>query len=471
MRRALISRALINRALIVWCACLVACAIAAFHDGIHKPIRLEVRAHPNTSMELDWPAKKVIDVFSGGPDRPYGGADLASYLIAGKHVLRAGRFDPRYVRFWPPGMPVTIAGVIAASGEDRYPFKMVLLSVILWSLALTTVILAGAPKERIALSTAAVLSFLLFPQLREWTFGFGSVVAESASHAFFVAAMALLFAAIKHERVASAIAAAALFGIAAYYRAAFELTGNVLFAALLIAAVISKKRSLRIAALAAVLSFNAVLLPWRLYKHHWFQTMEWYSAGDDYVYGTFWFQPEQLSWYMRAGNPACHVDPVRCAEFHARAVPPSGAEYKEASFVALATHPREWIAFKLEHATWLWWDRDPRELFDDKAVLAEGSALLLLGLAGFAALAGRAIRKKNASTIGAFTAAAIFIAVQGGMFLFLHFEWRYSQPLRTFCFFLPCWALWIERVRLPVQLARDRQQIDADAYEVRRLHF
>lgn len=455
-----------RRALIVWCACFIACAIAAFHRGFDAPIRLEVREHPNTAMGLDWSAPRVIEVFSGGPDRPYGGADLASYLIAGKHVLRAGRFDASYVRFWPPGMPVTIAGVIAASGEARYPFKMVLLSVIFWSLAFTAVILLSAPRPRTALITAGVLCFLLFPQLRDWTFGFGSLAAESYSHAFFLAAMAMVFATIKCERVAFAIAAAVLFGLAAYYRAVFELTGLIVFAALLLAAIVSRKRSLRIAAIAAVLSFNAVLLPWRLYKHHWFQTASWYSAGDEYVYGTLWFREEQLSWYMHAGNPACHVEPVRCAELHARAVPPSGDEYKRESLRALAEHPLEWTAFKLKQATWLWFDRGPKTLAGDPLALIEGSALLLFGAAGVALLVRRAIRTRETSAIGALVAVSAIFAAHAGMFLFLHFEWRYSQPLRTLCFFLPWWALGIERVRLPVELAGDRHQVDADAHQV-----
>ncbi len=436
--------------LIVWVACFAACWLAAFWSGTDKRIWIDGARPRAQFIDLDWPAEHVVQSYWGGPEQPYRGADLASYLLAGRHVLRTGKFDPGYVEFWPPALPFTIAGIIRFTGESEYPFKMVVAGVFLWSLALAAlVLLIPASPNRVA-AVALPLAFLLLPELREWTFGFGSLMTETSSHAVLMISIAACLVAIHRQSLAWAALGATLFALAAYYRAAFEMQGEAVFAAMTVVALIAfaVKRSpatkrLALAALLAVGVFNVALAPWRLYKKHYFGTTRWYSADDAYVFGFVWKKDDELRWYMRGANPACHVDPEQCEALFQRRGQLKGREVKQAAFSTLAHHPFGWFAFKVKNLHWLWFNRSWSSFTSEPLIFLEGLLLLVLGLLGFAALSRRAYRSRDPTSIGVLAFLIFLAGINIAIFTFLHFEWRYSQTLRTLCFFLPLVWLWL----------------------------
>jgi hypothetical protein len=346
-------------------------------------------------------------------------------------------------------MPFTIAAVISLFGEESYPFKMVVVGVLMWSTALAVLVLLTPPAASTPASIAIVSSFLLFPALREWNFGFGSLMAETCSHVFFTISLAALFVALRRRSPAWAIAGAALFALAAYYRSAFELQGRAFFAALSIIAGgwllferTPRMKRLAGCALAAMLTFNVALVPWRLYKERYFGTTAWYSAADAYVYGFLWKKDEELRWYHRGANAACHADPDLCRELHDRGESLTGLEIKEAAFRTLSSHPFIWLKFKAENLCWLWFDRSWTGLASEPIVLLEGLVLALLGVFGFSAMALRAKRTPKPEAIGMLLMAVLLVGINAAIFLILHFEWRYSQTLRTLCLLLPVFWLW-----------------------------
>src|SRR6185436_1863333 len=101
-----------RRALIVWGVCFASCSLAAFHDGFEKRVWSDGREPKTNFLDLAWSADRVDQTFST--------ADLARYIVAGKKVLIQGRFESGFVKFWPPGMPIIIAGVLGVSGGDAY---------------------------------------------------------------------------------------------------------------------------------------------------------------------------------------------------------------------------------------------------------------------------------------------------------------------------------------------------------------
>lgn len=436
-------------------AALVLVALAAFaaapdghfQDHPGAPERLTQR------LERGWGADAVLAAFDGRQwaRARYRGADLAGYLQAGETLLERGRFDQAYARLWPPGMAV-LAAVVLAVARERYVLGMIAWTVLLWGLALVSVLRVLAPRRprELALGLALAALALFLPAHGHALFGFGAVMSESPATALFVVGASQLLVGLTRVEPRPVVLGGLLLALATLVRAYFEYAagGALAFTAVALAVVAGAhrlrarrwtpdaRRSLRAAGLAAlaVLVMQAGLLPWRGYKRARFGHTSLVRVDD--AYALKWSFARELPPWMRAGNAACVADPETCDRLAEAETPTPGRELKRLTLQALLQHPLAYAGAKLRHLDWFWMGRDGEAL--TPALKLKGLLLAALGGLG---LVGLLAALRRGRRVGPALALALgFLASNAAIFAVLHFEWRYSLPLRAASALLPVWA-------------------------------
>ncbi len=127
-------------------------------------------------------------------------------------------------------------------------------------------------------------------------------------------------------------------------------------------------------------------------------------------------------------------------------------------------HPFGVAKVKLDNFSFLWWGRSWSQLWSQPLIFLEDAVLLLLSLGGLVLLAKNTAQQCTWPLILMSVAAGFFVLANIALFTFLHFEWRFSLPLRCGGFFLILWVLSLskrlEHRRLDGRDTREVQLID-----------
>lgn len=459
----------VGRELLYAAACLGLTFAAAFHGGLDKEF-YHAPAGDRTSsptMSADWSASHVLSVYGGTGDQKYRNADLASYLAAGEQLASGGAWEDPYLYLWPPGMPITIAAILSTTGEGHYPLKMILASVLAWAAVLYLAFRLLPWTANRPLRLIGFAAWLLLPALREWTFGFGSVMSESLGNAMFFGAMVLFARGLATGAAVPLLLSGLLMGLATAYRAYFEYVTLAMFGAAVLvlgAGWLRERVRARRASLArpeagrgqrrlivrcatAFLIASAILVPWRLYKLHRVNNGSLVTVTDKYRYVWAWAPESSIPSFHKSGNAPCLTDPELCAVIQKHIDELSGKHIRNLVLMTILTHPVRFAAIKLRLFNWLWFGREWSVVFGQRPLLAvEGIALLLMGGLGVVLISRRALRRRTPTDLAFVGATAGFIAINALVLGLYTYEWRYSQSMRVFCFLLPFLALAVDRL-------------------------
>jgi hypothetical protein len=412
----------------------VICAAAAFLPGYRREIGPAPWEKPAISMAVN------ADDFLARTEPT---TDPYIYLVNGLLVAKNEAIQQHYLYFWPPGMAVTIAAVKRFFSLRAYPRKMIWLSVILWTMALSSVFLLF-PRPKPALRFFALSSIWLLPHFRDFIFGFGSILSESFSTAFFVIGCSFLWAAIRERRLRDFVFAGLAFGLAANYRMYFLMSMRVVLACFLLFAIIDAIRSRTLRPLAgptlAMMFFLATLLPWSMYKLDREETIDWSTAPPEYSYGRLWNPEAEKVWWAHTANAQCQADPQLCEVIWSNREKLTGEDYLRLAIMTTVSHPLSVARVKLAKLSYLWFGRSWRELIASPLAMLEGTLFIIAGVIGSFFLGRRAIRSRDKADLIACGLIIVFLSYNVALFAFLHFEWRFSTALRCAAFLLPWFA-------------------------------
>jgi hypothetical protein len=437
------------------CAVLTAVtALAALGQGPERPI--------SPGLSLGSSAATVSEV-SGST------SDVGHYLQAGTELSELREIHGGYRRFWTLGMPMVVALVLLLGGASHFPLAMVLAAILAWGLALGIGASHLSPRGRPVVGLLCASTLWLSPDLRDWVFGAGAILSDGMGAAWFLAGVASMLAALKEPKLQRFVAAGLLLGVAANFRyQTLMLTRPVLLAMLLAVLGLLWLRGYRAGGLwrvvrrgpgvardadaawleaalrgmvAAVAALALTLIPWTAYKLALDGTANWYNGSDRLKYGRMWTPDEQQASWAHAANAQCHADPELCRDLNAAWDESTFPKLKRLALLTTLEHPIDVASYKLEGFSWLWWDRSWAGLADDWTSLIEGAALLSAGLVGLLLFCWGAWRRRSPAGWVVLVGLAMTLGHQVAMFTFLHFEWRYSLPLRTLCAMAPWWAL------------------------------
>lgn len=463
----------------VFLAYVAVALFAALHGGLDKIVVYQPGGQPGELADrtFRW---SVADMHGGRPVDPilkYGGSDDESYLFAGEHLAETGSFEVPYMKLWPPGMAIVIAAILLLTGPDSYVLKMVVFNAFVWALALYLCFRIVPVSRRGWINFLAYASILALPALREWTFGFGSLMSEGLSNAFFLIGFVWLVHGVETERRKSFVIAALTMALATYFRIYFKYAAQFIFGFSILVVLVcmlwrvvrggtsfrnfarsllprrrrqsdaaegpdQRSRRFLTNCMIGFLVFTVALEPWRIYKHARMGQRRLYSATLESQYGLLWLADEEVPGFVTAANPACHADPRLCQLVRANRESMTGEHLRNLALLTLVTHPFEWFADKAKDLDWLWFGRDWEFAFFEEPWLAvEGVLLLVLGLAGV----GLLLRELALGHAHPYRAFGILIFSFGLMnvllFTLLYYEWRYAQPIRVLAFFLPLFVL------------------------------
>jgi hypothetical protein len=398
--------------------------------------------------------------------RTYGPADPGSFVRYAHYLLSRDAWDLGTTGCWPPGMGWINAALFTLSGETAFPGKTMALSVVLWGAALYAVFRALAVPRHPAARFLVVNSIWAFSSFRYGLLITASLYSESKALPLFVLGMAWLVSALRARSVAGYVASALALAAAAYVRAVFDSMTVVAFglvAALALgrtaAAVLRARgragrpwtagewlaslRQPRLAAerhglkLAAVVlgATLVVLAPWKLRNLAVLGDFTLRSCPNDFSDAWSYAPPP----YQLGGDAACVARPDICAAVNARAETLPSHVAGRLVLLAIATAPRAYFAHKLAHLPDLWVGTPWHQLGTrNRAFLVEGLVSLGAGMVGLA-WALRDLGRGGARALFSAVVLGVFLQ-QAVIFTLMHYEYRYSAPLRLFCYFLPWWT-------------------------------
>ena len=425
----------------------------------------------NYTFTLRDSADAILERFQGPPGSEYRRADLASYLLAGRRLLSHQDFEAAYIPYWPPGMAFLTAAVVGVFGPERYVFDMVLVSVLLWAFALTMMYWALRPRGRARFAVFAFLAALwALPALRTFNFGFGSLMSEASSTAFFVVYVAMVAGGLWRRSFVTIALAGVPLAIATYLRVFFEIGAWFLVllpavGVLVVALLVQLYRHTPIGALArelwplknrrtpipwlvragaamvvALVLMHGLIAPWRVYRKAHFGSTQLTNFKTGYIWGWAWEPTEKLPWYHQTGNTACVVDPKLCKVIRENKDDLTGDHIRNTSVMTLLSKPKPWLTHKLKNFNWIWIGRDWNTIAKRPVLAIEGFLLLLFGAFGLVALGSRAVRSRDVNAGFLFLLTLGFVLMNAAIFTLFQYEWRYTQSLRTLMFIAPLLA-------------------------------
>lgn len=402
----------------------------------------------NYTDYLHLSAQQVVQIF--------GLADSASYVKYAQSFLQNGGLISWMTHLWPPGQPMIIAGVIKLFGDSSYPLKMLYLIIGLWSLAFVFVYHSLARIKNPVIKIFIALVPLYLEVFRSWIFGYAILMSEGTSLPLLIIAFCLLITWLREDKQKYLIASACVFALLAYIRGYFEMFGNFILLLTVIYIIyrciylkivtgslnglLSKKlRTI----LIALLVFNLILVPWRIYHRIQDHTFSWQQMG--LIWPSFWTPTS----YFPTGNIACEVQPDLCKLLYQNdiSVGPKlkNSLYLKLTLMTFITHPFVWYGVKLKAFNAFWFGENNGvigwgDLIKHKTLLLiEGIVILLAGVISVI-LSGILWRKylpRETKDLCVFSLG--FLAFNVGLFTFFHYEPRYSLDLQLFFVYLPFW--------------------------------
>jgi hypothetical protein len=143
--------------------------------------------------------------------------------------------------------------------------------------------------------------------------------------------------------------------------------------------------------------------------------------------------------YLIAGDSGCLANPDLCAILNTRIASLTADLGRRLTLFAIVFSPRAYFAEKLKHFPEFWVGTPWGQIGSrNNAFLLEGSISLLAGTIGLVWALRNAFRRRGPITLfaGFFLG---FVLANLLIFSVLHFEYRYSVPIRLFFFFSPWW--------------------------------
>ncbi len=424
------------------------CAVMSVISCLSWASRGQDRELPRGGATLRSSARQVSHVY--GPT-----SDAAHYIQAGEELHAREVIHEHYRRYWGLGTPVVIAAVKTVFGlEASYPWHMALVCTLFFGAALGLIVSFLAPRGRPLLGVLGATALWICADLRDFVFGLGSILSDSMGTAALLAALTMLLVASATPRRRYFVLAGVCFGVAANFRYQHLMLARLVLGAVLVTLVLlawraGYGRARLLAALLGrdgadtwlaamlrgitpcVLAFALLLVPWSAYKLAHDGTLKWYTASQRLKYGRMWTPDAQQPSWAHAANAQCHADPELCAELYARFGEEVFGKLKPLAIVTTILHPIAVARVKLAGFSWLWWGKSYAELRAHKAALVEGLALLGAGLFGVVLLAWRGFCARHPAYLIAGVVVLVVLAQNLVMFTFVHFEWRYSLPLRV----------------------------------------
>jgi len=396
-----------------------------------------------------------------------GPGDCGSYIKYSRFLVKDNRKlnpqdaqDRKFIySAWPPGLPSVITLVRLLTGESYYVLKMMILSCLAWTLLLTLLHRDFNFPTNPYLRMGIMAVPLFFESVANALYGYWSINSEWIAMLFFVLFLHLLVRTFLRDwNRKQLLGATVAMALASLFRAVFDPIGQVIFGMLLAAGVviflIKKKsdthalpagtqtlRALKLTLVALVL-FNVLLSPWRMFLKNEFGQVTLNSSGPPEWY-TLWGPTDSPYLTILTGNSACRSDPALCAELTQGGL--GRHDYKHLQKLAIKTllkHPVTWFKHRAEYF-WVFWSGEPWG-FDTRPKLI--SLLQSLFFIGFGIGGIVLLAKLPFSAEKLYLAAASFgfVGINAAIFTFYHYELRYSLPLRFFCVFLPFWVMMLK---------------------------
>ena len=273
-------------------------------------------------------------------ERAAGDTDAGSLMSAALSYSQTGKLLGGYfwvLNLWPPGMVGVDVLIIAAQNATGIPavLLMVLLNCLVWAASLGFYFVVIRARRGLLTAGIFAVAALLYSGTSVWGMRNGLFYSDSFGALAFCTALVLLFLcaeAVGRRRIALAVVAGGFLGVAAYFRATFELINNVLFVGgiVLVVVLLLLRRMRRSpawtgAALATAVPiavagavYMLVTLPWRAYAGLRIRPGDFrWSTVADIISGQRWIPSSQLDGvasFLDEGhiNWACRLDAAVC---------------------------------------------------------------------------------------------------------------------------------------------------------------
>lgn len=397
--------------------------------------------------------------------RIYGPADPASFVRYGRYLLGVDPWDVSLTGCWPPGMGLLNAALFTAFGESAYPLRSMILSVVLWGLALYAVFRTMAYPRHPLPRFLIVNSIWLFSSFRYWLLITASIYSESKALPLFVIGVAFFVRGLQTRALRHYVACGVALAAAAYVRAVFDATILVVFPLIALIALgrlaaaylveelrAGGRASLRGFArfvgqprhaderqalkLAGVILATALLLilPWKARN---LAVLGGFTLRtcDDYVQYWSYGMPS----YLISGDSGCLANPDLCAILNTRIASVTPDLGRRLTLFAIVFSPRAYFANKLKRFPDFWVGTPWSQLgVKNKAFLLEGAISLVAGMISVVWAVRNVLCRRGPAVI--FSGFVLGFALQSLIVItVLHYEYRYSTPIRLFFFFAPWW--------------------------------
>jgi hypothetical protein len=194
------------------------------------------------------------------------------------------------------------------------------------------------------------------------------------------------------------------------------------------------RRALKVATIVFVTAF-VLIVPWKLRNLVVLGQFSLRACDGAYVaYWSYDMPPAAIS-----GDSGCVANPDLCAIVNAQIASLTPDLGRRLTLFAIVFSPRAYFANKLRHVP-EFWVGTPWHLLGsrNRGFLLEGSISLLAGMLALWWAVRGAFRMRGSRAI--FSAFFLGFCLQNVLvFTLLHYEYRYSLPIRLFFFYAPWW--------------------------------
>ena len=375
--------------------------------------------------------------------------EILALLPAGNFSNKGPLLDDVFA-YWPPGLPLLQAVVLKLIGTNG-PFILCLILAYCttWSFVLWNLYVLAKRKAPVVIAYFLPMIICCSGLLRCNLLRIGVLCTESISIGFMCLSFLLLIRSSLERRKSLAIAAGAVLAAAAYFRAQIEIIALVLTVLVVLISgllfVDTKFRGPRhwhglksplYLLLLAVLTFNCLTIPYRLYNFCRFHTLSWQRI-DSYWKLNWPHQNMSLKKLLSSVdisgiNIPSLIDPLLAKKIEDNIIA-HGYEYYPASFYKWSTirtflhHPYRWFCLKVPLLPRLWfW---PAYVADGYLAhlwtLENYLDFLFLGLCGILILSSlRVNRCREVDIVHLFLFGALIVA-SFCTFVLVHMESRY----------------------------------------------
>ncbi len=339
----------------------------------------------------------------------------------------------------------------------------------MWSLVLWNLYLLGSSEVRPAYALLAPLLLCGSALFRVYCLRNGSIMTESVSIALLCLSLIFLVRGAVEKRISMAITSGLVLAVAAYIRAQTEMIG-ALFSCLVVVwsccilvkpalAYLQQSRdssadrfmsilhatlekNYLTGALIAVLVFNCLTVPYKLYNLHVNHSFAWLPSID-YFWKLGWMPEADLlkrgdDFVINGGGtiPA-QLNPKLANEIKIRGIENYSESYcKSRTITVFLTHPLQWIWLETSYVPNYW--LDPLLLggssIGRQFMIVENMLYLLFVAVVITLVLTTLVLKTPAEFVTASLLLLATLISSAATLIFLHLEWRYFYTIKLLSF-------------------------------------